>query len=273
METRNAIIARIVRFVRTPEVFSLMTYRTLTLQTSGSIARIELGGPACRGLTNQLAGELDEVCSEISWNEEIRVVILTFDGASLQPTEDSRDDQSVGFDQTSFVGPVAKLKQPVICAIKGDGVGLGLELALACDVRLGTEGASFGLPQIEYDTIPFAGGTQRLPRLIGRGKALEMVLTGELIDAAEALRIGLVNRVVPPGRLEEQAFLLGKEMAEKSPLAVGFVKEALYSGMDLTLDQGLKMELDLYLLLFTTEDRVEGISAFKEKTKPAFKGE
>jgi enoyl-CoA hydratase/carnithine racemase len=250
-----------------------MTYRTLTFLTSGSVACIELGGPDYRGFTNQLAGELDDLCAEIALNDKIRVVILTFDGGNLQSIEDGGNEEFAGPDNSPFVGPVAKLKQPVICAIRGDGIGLGLELAMACDIRLGTEGSRFGLPQIQEGTIPFAGGTQRLPRLVGRGKALEMVLTGELIDGAEALRIGLVNRILPSDHLEEGAFLLGKEMAEKSPLAASFVKEALYSGMDLTLDQGLRMELDLYLLLFTTEDRVEGVTAFKDKRKPAFKGE
>jgi enoyl-CoA hydratase len=171
-----------------------------------------------------------------------------------------------------LVGPVAKLKQPVIAAMRGDAVGIGLELALACDFRIGTENARFGLPQIREGRIPSNGGTQRLPRLVGQGKAIQMILTGELIDAAEACRIGLINRIVKPESLMSAAMALAEEMAGKSPLACSYAKEALYRGGDLSLDQGLTTELDLYLLLFSTSDRTEGITAFKEKRKPDFKG-
>jgi enoyl-CoA hydratase/carnithine racemase len=167
---------------------------------------------------------------------------------------------------------VAQLKQPVIAAVDGDAMGIGLELALACDIRIGTEGARFGLPQVCDGTIPSAGGTQRLPRLIGSGKAMEMILAGETIDAAEARRIGLFQRVVPAVELMDTATVLATEMSTRSPLAMSYVKEALHSGLDLTIDQGMRMELDLYLLLFSTQDRVEGITAFRKKRKPEFEG-
>ena len=168
--------------------------------------------------------------------------------------------------------PAALLKQPVIAAIRGNALGLGLELALACDIRIGTEDACFGLPQICEGTIPSNGGTQRLPRLIGPGRAMRMILTGESIDAGEAHRIGLLNSVVASDVLMPTAEEMARKMATKSPLSLSYAKEALYSARDLTLDQGLNKELDLYLLLQSTQDRIEGITAFKEKRKPEFKG-
>jgi enoyl-CoA hydratase/carnithine racemase len=211
---------------------------------------------------------LAELCERIAWDEEARVVILIFGEEIHDRLFTSQEAGSV-----SFVEPVAKLKQPVIAAIRGDAVGLGLELALACDIRIGIDTARFGLPQIREGLIPFNGGTQRLPRLIGQGRAMQMILTGELIDAAEALRIGLINRVVASDSLANTVMDMAQEMATKSPLSLSYVKEALYGGRDLTLDQGLRMELDLYLLLFTTSDRIEGITAFKEKRKPDFRGQ
>ena len=172
----------------------------------------------------------------------------------------------------TIVESVAGLKVPVIGAIKGDAVGIGLELALACDIRIGTAGARLGLPAVRAGSIPSSGGTQRLPRLVGYARAMEMVLTGALIDGTEAEAIGLLNRLVAPDELMNSATTLAQEMASKSPLALAYVKEALHKGMDLTLDQGMRMELDLYLLLFSTSDRVEGITAFKEKRKPRFVG-
>ena len=218
-----------------------------------------------------MAAELAELSGQIAWDEDIRVVILTF-GAEVNKQSSADIDRHLEVRQPSLVEPIAKLKQPVIAAIRGDAVGIGLELAMACDIRIATEGARFGLPQIREGLMPSGGGTQRLPRLIGHGKAMEMVLTGEPIDAGEAHRVGLINRVVASGALMSTAMELAQDMASKSPLSLGYVKEALYSGMDLTLDQGLQMELDLYLLLFSTLDRIEGITAFKEKRKPKFEG-
>jgi enoyl-CoA hydratase len=211
--------------------------------------------------------DLAEVCDRIAWDEEARVVLV-----ALGPEFNEGWNQTSEMRESSVLDPIARLKQPVIAAIRGDAVGIGLELALACDIRIGTENARFGLTQLQEGRIPSNGGTQRLPRLVGQGKALQMVLTGELIDAAEAYRIGLINRVVAPELLMSTASGMAQEMAAKSPLALSYVKEALYSSRDLTLDQGLRTELDLYLLLFTTLDRTEGITAFREKRKPEFRG-
>jgi enoyl-CoA hydratase len=225
----------------------------------------------CRLIDFDAAGaewiDLAEVCDRIAWDEEARVVLVAFGPEAMDEL-----NQSQKTSESSVVDPIAKLKQPVIAAMRGDAVGIGLELALSCDVRIGTENARFGLTQVKEGRIPSNGGTQRLPRLVGQGKALQMVLTGELIDAAEAYRIGLINRVVAPESLMSTASGMAQEMAAKSPLSLIYVKEALYSGRDLTLDQGLRTELDLYLLLFTTLDRTEGITAFREKRKPEFRG-
>ena len=223
------------------------------------------------GWMARLANELEDLCAEINWDEETRVVVFAYPGNAFQ-LRDGQGSSRGEPDSASVVAPVAQIRQPVIAAIDGDAMGLGLELALACDIRIGTEGASFGLDQIADGLIPSAGGTQRLPRLIGYSKALAMILTGERVDAAEALRIGLVNRVVPAAELMDTVTALAEDMAARSPLAMSSVKEALHGGLDLTIDQGMRMELDLYLLLFTTQDRIEGITAFKEKRKPEFEG-
>ena len=212
--------------------------------------------------------ELAELCDRIAWDEDARVVVLIFG-----PEVNDRLLDSYGAGRTSFVDPVARLKQPVIAAIRGNAVGPGLELALACDIRIGIEGARFGLPQIRAGSTPINGGTQRLPRLVGQGRAMQMILTGEPIDSGEASRIGILNRVVASDLLASTVVDMAQNMAAKSPLSLTYVKEALYAGRDLTLDQGLRMELDLYLLLFTASDRTEGITAFRERRKPDFKGE
>jgi enoyl-CoA hydratase/carnithine racemase len=151
-------------------------------------------------------------------------------------------------------------------------MGQGLELALACDIRICSSKARLGMPQVANGDIPWDGGTQRLARLVGRGKALEMILLGETIDSAEAGRIGLVNQVVPDEKLSETVMLIAGEISKKGPLALRFAKEAIFKGMDMTLEQGLRLEADLYYLLHTTSDREEGVKAFQEKRTPKFEG-
>jgi enoyl-CoA hydratase/carnithine racemase len=246
-------------------------YTALTYREIGHCRFVDLGILVSAFSPERLAAvtafaELSEVCSRIAWDEQARIVVLSFDGEMADP------NQCSGSARTFLVEPVAKLKQPVIAAIRGNTIGIGLELALVCDFRIASENARFGFPQIRTGRIPSNGGTQRLPRLIGHSKAMEMILTGESIDAEEARRLGLIHRVTPADALMDSATKLANDMSEKSPLSLSYAKEAIYSGGDLTLDQGLKMELDLYLLLFSTSDRTEGIAAFKEKRKPQFEG-
>jgi enoyl-CoA hydratase len=218
------------------------------------------------GAAAMQSAEVSDVCDRIAWDEQARIVVLHLGGDIKAP--DPHSDSK----QASLVEPIARLKQPVIAAIGGDAIGIVLELALASDIRIANENARFGFPQIREGQIPSHGGTQRLPRLIGQSKAMAMILTGELIDAEEARRVGLIHRIVSSDVLVTAAADLAKDMAEKSPLSLSYAKEALYSAGDLTLDQGLNKEMDLYLLLFSTSDRIEGLKAFKEKRKPKFDG-
>jgi enoyl-CoA hydratase len=162
--------------------------------------------------------------------------------------------------------------QPIIAAIRGYALGGGLELALACDLRIASEDAQLGLTEINLAIIPGGGGTQRLPRLVGRGRALEMILTGTRIDAREALRIGLVERVVPSADVLTAAQELARTLAQKAPVALRYAKEAVVKGLELPLADGLRLENDLATLLRTTEDRIEGAKAFLEKRRPRFTG-
>ena len=227
----------------------------------------------------QLSDELFDLCSEAIQEDEIWVVLIA--GTKEDSLAMSRDwaksavkgDKKKATQLSSIADPISKIDRPVIVAIHGDAIGQGLELALACDLRIAGETSHFGFPFIQAGLIPWDGGTQRLSRLVGRGRALEMILTGRLIDAQEAQRIGLVNRIVPPQRLLTVARGIAKEMAAKGPIALRYAKEAIHQGMDLTLRQGLRLEADLYFLLHTSRDRTEGIRAFREKRVPHFRGE
>ena len=167
---------------------------------------------------------------------------------------------------------MAAVNCPVIAAVNGDCLGAGLELALSCDIRICSENARFGFPEVCYGLIPGGGGTQRLPRIVGKGKATEMILTGEPIDAGEAYRTGLVTKVMPADRLSDVAEEVAGTLISRAPIAVKYAKEAVNKGTDMTLEQGLRLEADLSFLLQTTEDRAEGIAAFLEKRTASFKG-
>ena len=252
-----------------------MAEQFFSLRKTSHVWTIEIDGcPGCdEGVYVRLSSEMADACERIAWDEEARAMVLAFGDGWVPLVEEDplflREQATV----PPLVESIAALKVPVIAAIKGDAVGLGLELAMACDIRIGTMGARFGLPAVRAGSMPSAGGTQRLPRLVGLAKALEMILTGTLIDGAEAEAVGLLNRLTASREVMSTAAAMAEEMASKSPLSLAYVKEALHKGMDLTLDQGMRMELDLYLLLFTTSDRVEGITAFKEKRSPRFEGD
>ena len=162
--------------------------------------------------------------------------------------------------------------QPIIAAIRGFALGGGLELALACDIRIAGEDSLLGLTEVNLAIIPGGGGTQRLPRLVGRGKALEMILTGARIEAAEALRIGLIERMVPAGEALKAARELAATLAAKAPVALRYAKEAVVKGLAVPLEDGIRLEGDLSTFLRTTEDRLEGAKAFLEKRTPRWQG-
>ncbi len=256
-----------------------MAHQTLTFQRKDHVGVIHISCyPNNQEKAHLLSGDLVELCNEITWSREIWVIIFTGTGESFFCSETgltgsiSELTSNLGTKCWSLSDPIAKLDRPVIVAINGDAIGQGLELALACDIRIASETARFGLPQIKSGLMPWDGGAQRLARLVGKGKALEMILTGEVIDVQQALRIGLVNKIVSPDKLMAAAIDLAQEMASKGPIALRYAKEAIYKGMDMTLEQGLRLEADLYLLIHTSRDRTEGIQAFREKRTPKFEG-
>ena len=247
-----------------------MPYSSISYVTKNHIASVTLNRPEAGNRLNQeLAQELSEVCRRINRDKAVYVVILSGAGDKAF-CEGGEAEKPVKFYSAA---DIAGIEKPVIAAINGDALGPGLELALSCDIRLASDGAKFGLPEVAEGLIPSEGGTQRLPRIVGRGKALEMILTGQTINAKEALEIGLVSRIMPLRELMPEAVALARDIAAKGPIALRFIKEAVNKGLDLTLEQGLRFEADLYFLLHTTADRTEGINAFLEKRKPKFKGE
>jgi enoyl-CoA hydratase/carnithine racemase len=255
-----------------------MPYQIVSLQKEDHVMVVHLNDLVSDRLDMaRLSDELTELCAEITWDEEVRVVVLTGSGdkSFCLGTGLNKPVSGTGNEEmktASVSEPIAKIDRPVIAAIQGDALGPGLEMALACDLRIAAETSRFGLAEIKAGLIPWNGGTQRLARLVGRAKALEMILTGETIDAREAYRVGLVNKVVPHQQLMSTVMNMAREMATKGSIALRYTKEAVYQGMDLTLDQGLRLEADLYLLIHTTKDRTEGIKAFREKRVPKFEG-
>ena len=207
--------------------------------------------------------------------DAVRVVVVTGDFGSAWTEDALRETEAVSGIEALGAGvhALAEMPQPVIAAIHGACLGPGLEIALACDVRLAGSDATFAAPETALGTLPRAGGTQRLARAIGRAQTLRLLLIGDTIDAAEALRIGLVSAVLAPTEVEAAARALAGRIAERGPIATRMGKEAVQRGSEMTLEQALRYETDLTVLLQSTADRAEGVRAFAEKRPPRFTGQ
>ena len=248
-----------------------MAARLVALQCHDSIATILLVRSRAKNRVNALlARELAEACAAVADDDAIRVVVLTGRGADFSVGWELPER---GQDLFRAADAVAGLRKPVVAAINGDCIGQGLELALACDLRVAVRRARLGLPQAAHGLLPWDGGTQRLPRLVGRPNALRLLLTGELVTADEALRMGLVHHVTDDDSLDRGVEELTLPLLDGAPVAAAYAKEAVTAGMDLTLAQGLRLEADLNILLHTTEDRSEGIRSFLKRRTPRYRGQ
>ncbi len=257
-------------------------YETLIVDRDGAITKVTMNRPhRLNAISPEMVGELSKVFEKLEEDKETRCVIFT--GAGDRAF-------SAGADVTAFTGitpstavdaslrghnvtsQIERLSKPVIAAINGYAFGGGLELALACDFRIASENAELGQTEINLGLIPGWGGTQRLGRLVGFGRAKEMIMTGERLKAEEALRIGLVNKVVSPDKLSEEASSMAKKLADGPPIALKLAKYMLNFGTQAPLDVALKMESEAFGIILSTKDVMEGVSAFVSKRKPEFKG-
>ena len=257
-----------------------MEYNTLLLDVKGGICQITLNRPgSLNAMSDEMHGELSHVLDRIEADNHIRVVILTgagkafVAGADISCMAQFCAEEARSFSKTAELDLNAKMtasKKIFIAAVNGYALGGGLELAMACDLILASEHARFGLPEVGLGILPGAGGTQRLPRLIGFQKAMEMVLTGSVIKAAEALEIGLVCRVTPAVELLETAYAMAEKIMKNAPLSVAYAKACVQQSRELPLSQGLQYENAMFAMCFAAPDQKEGMSAFLEKREAAF---
>ena len=246
------------------------------------MATLTLDNPAAKNLIDAaLASEIRDACLSISQNNEVRLVILSGRGQCFsvgrEPPPQELQPGATGatvdwIHRLQAAAAIAQLEVPVLAAINGDALDHGLELALAADMRIASRGAKFGLTGIHGTGFPWDGGTQRLPRIVGPAWAADMILTGRVLDAREALKIGLVNRVVAKKDLADQVKQVADAVLSGGPIAARYAKEAIYSGMDLGLGQGLRLEADLNILLHSTSDRAEGLASFLDRRSPNYSG-
>ena len=258
-----------------------MTYETLLIEQRDHVAYVTLNRPAAlNALSTNLRQDLKRFFTTTQAAHDVRLIVVTGAGRAFCAGADIKEwtepasivEDREERERLDFREAMRRCPQPIIAAINGYALGGGCELAMGCDLRIASDRAQLGLTEVTLGIIPGGGGTQWLPRLIGRGKALELILTGRRIEAQEALRLGLVERVVPHEHLMEAVEELARTITSRAPLAVKYAKEAIVRGLELPLEEGLKVEAELYTLLHATEDRMEGARAFKEKRPPRFKG-
>ena len=260
----------------------MMAHQTLTYEVTDGIALITLNRPkALNAINRMMLQELAQVLGQAEEDASVRIVILT--GAEEKAF-------AAGADITEFqhIGPlealhssqafqaafdrIERLKKPIIAAVNGFCLGAGCELALACDMIFASDRARFGQPEINLGFIPGGGGTQRLSRLIGKARAKELIYSGEMIDAQEAYRIGLVNKVFPAAELMTAAKKLAQQVTSKGGVAIELAKKVIDEGYGADLSRALALEAQAFALCFGTEDKTEGVTAFLEKRPPQFKG-
>jgi enoyl-CoA hydratase len=245
----------------------------------GNMGIVQLNRPkVLNALSFELMSELVGGLEEMDRDAVVRVIILTGSerafaaGADLAEMSQATPVNLVLSRRFELWDRIRKISKPIIAAVSGYCLGGGNELAMNCDIIIASETATFGQPEVNVGIMPGAGGTQRLPRLVGKNKAMEMILTGKSISAEEAHRVGLVNRVVPVESLMNETRKVAAEIASKPPISIRAAKEAILRAQDTTLEVGLEFERKAFYMLFATEDAREGMKAFLEKRKPTFKG-
>jgi enoyl-CoA hydratase/carnithine racemase len=255
-------------------------FEQVELVTEGGLATVRLNRPErYNALGACMVEELGEALDEVETSGEARVMILTGTGGrAFCSGVDLKERAAMAADErwahnralNAFAGRLARLQVPTIAAMNGLAFGGGLEITLACDFRIAVEGATFSLPEVGIGIVPGAGGTQRLPRLIGPTRAKEMILTGRRIDAATALEMGLLSKLVPPDELMQEARTLAEEVSSNSPFALAHAKAAVDLALETTIEQGLRYETAAIRATLASEDYAIGLAAFSEKEKPEF---
>lgn len=259
-----------------------MTYQNLLFEREGSIGLLAINRPkVLNALNRETMTEISQAVKKIATDPDVAVLIITGSGEkSFVAGADIGEMRTLSalegrawskFSQATF-NTIENLPQPVIAAVNGYALGGGCELAMSCDIRIASEKAKFGQPEVLLGVVPAFAGTQRLPRLVGKGRAKELLFTGDQIDAAEAYRIGLVNKVVPAGELLTAAKALAEKIISRGPVAVQLCKAAVNEGLDMDLESGQAYEAEVFGLCFATADQKEGMSAFVEKRPAKFTG-
>ncbi len=253
----------------------------VTVTREDRLAIVTINHPPVNALNRQVMNELESTFDELCGDESIGAVVVTGAGekafvAGADISEftslTSANGEQLSSRGQAIFQKIADFPAPVIAAVNGFALGGGLELALACDIRVMAENAKVGLPEVTLAIFPGYGGTQRLPRTIAPGKAKELIFTGDMIDAAEAYRIGLADHLVPPGEAPGKAHAIAEKISKRGPVAVRLAKKAVNVGLEQTLTEGQKTEARLFAQLCDTEDQKEGARAFLEKRRPVFKG-
>ncbi len=259
----------------------MANYETITVEKRNSVAILTINRPdKLNSLNTKVHEEGVNALDELRNDNEVRVLVITgageksfIAGADISEfAERTPVTQRDTFYQRTLFNSIDAFPKPVIAMVNGFCLGGGNELALACDLRICSPNAKFSQPEINLGLMPGGGGTQRLTRLVGEGRSMEIMLTGDMIDAVTAYKFGLVNHVYEAGELEAKTLELANKIAEKAPIALQLCKEAVKFASRSNLDEGLRREVDLFAICFSTEDKTEGVAAFLEKRKPVFKG-